>query len=168
MIEASVVLDWMKLSFDVDAERGILIWKNPPKNHPRLLGTEAGSLRPNVSGKLYCIVKMDRVAQKRGRLIYLWVNGRWPVPCIDHQNGDSTNDASSNLREATVMQNAWNHKKRARRIKLPMGVRTTAAGRFEARIGFNNQQLHLGAFDAPEEAHAVYLQKRKELYGQFA
>lgn len=120
-------------------------------------------------GKRYWVIKISRTSFKRGRLIFLAAHGRLPTPCVDHDNGDSLDDRKSNLREATVIQNAWNHKKRARRIDLPMGVRVLReSGRFQARISFHGRQIHLGAYDTPEQAHDVYLAKRKELYREWA
>ena len=66
------------------------------------------------------------------------------------------------------MQNAWNHKKRARKINLPMGVRNMASGKFQARIACNNKMMHLGTFDTPEQASSAYQQKRLEYFGEYA
>ncbi len=164
-----IEIDELHAIFTFDFERGRVFWKCPPKNHPRLVGSEAGSPRTAQSGKVYWHIKIGRKAYKRGRLIYLAATGRHDFECIDHINGDSEDDRLVNLREATITQNAWNHKGRARRIDLPMGVRRIArSGRYEARISYHKRQMHLGAFDTPEEAHAVYLAKRKELFREFA
>lgn len=155
--------------FDVDLIGGKLFWKAVSKYHGSLNGKQAGSPRPTHNGKSYWVIGIGGKAYRRGRLIFLVMHGRWPAPCLDHIDGNSLNDASSNLRECTVTENAWNHKKRARRISLPMGVRVVASsGRFAARISYHGRQIHLGAFDTAIEAQQVYLQKRKELYGQFA
>ncbi len=154
--------------FYVDMERGKLIWKKPPRNHPRLLGMEAGSPRAGHS-KTYWVIKIGRVAYRRGRLVFLAAHGHFPEPCVDHINGNSLDDRIENLREATVAENARNHKTRARRINLPMGVRVLrSSGRFQARISLDGKQFHLGAYDTPEQASAVYLAKRKELFREFA
>lgn len=155
--------------FDIDIKAGRLFWRSPPKQHPRLLGIEAGCPRTNHNGKRYWVVKIGKRHYRRGRLVYLVAYGRLPHPCVDHIDGDSLNDCISNLREATITENAWNHKGRSRRIQLPMGVRRIdSSGRFQARISFHGKQLHLGAFDTSEEARSVYIAKRKELYGEFA
>src|SRR3990167_7840191 len=99
MIEAAV-LAWMRATFDIDAEKGLLVWKVPPKHHPRLIGKPAGSARPNHNGKHYVVIKKGQRALKRSRLIFLWTHGRWPEPCVDHIDGNSTNDAIGNLRQA--------------------------------------------------------------------
>ncbi|MFG1413421.1 HNH endonuclease [Xanthobacter sp. VTT E-85241] len=155
--------------FVIDTEGGRLFWKKPPYNHPRLLGCEAGTRRAGRGGKTYWVVKIGRQTFRRGRLIYLAVHGRFPEPCVDHINGDSVDDRIWNLREATVTENAWNHKTRKRRHDLPMGVRLIPkSGRFEARISCHGRQFHLGAYDTPLEAHGVYLAKRRELFHEFA
>lgn len=168
-LDPQEVRTWMESTFDVDADAGVLTWRVAPKNHPRMAGRPAGCSRPNQSNKRYVYVKKDRMALRRGWLIFLWVNYRWPADLLDHIDGNSMNDSRSNLREATVTQNAWNHKRRAKRSTLPMGVRIIPkSGRYQARIAVNKRMLHLGAFDTPQEAQTVYLAKRKELFGEFA
>lgn len=163
-----LVIEWMRESFDVFPIEGKLVWRAPPKNHQRLLNSEAGSFRPTKYGKEYCHVKMNRRALKRGHLIFLWVWGRWPRPCLDHIDGNSRNDCIDNLREATIAQNAWNHKGRKKKSRLPMGVRKNPSGRYAARIAINKRSLSLGTFRTIKEAVAVYQKKRKEIFGEFA
>ena len=155
--------------FWLDLEAGRLFWRDPPKNHRGLVGEEAGGPRRGRGGKSYWVICIGKRAYKRGRLIFFAIHGRLPSPCLDHISGDSLDDRPRNIREATVTENAWNHKKRRRRINLPMGVRLIPhSGRFEARISVNKKQIHLGAFDTPEEAATVYAAKRKEFFRDFA
>jgi hypothetical protein len=149
-------------------DTGKFYWIKPSKYHSEKTLSEAGCAQRNHNGKNYWVIRFDGRAIKRGRLVFFVLNGRWPTPCLDHINGDSLDDRPENLREATIAENAWNHKKRARRIALPMGVRLAGSGRFQARIAHENRQIHLGCYDTPEEARAVYLAKRKELYREFA
>lgn len=158
----------MEQRIRLDKETGRFFWINPPKKHPDLFGKEAGYLNINKTGKNYWVIQIDGKKYKRSHLVFYFTNGYWAKPCIDHINGDSTDDRPSNLREATIRENAWNHKKRARRIQLPIGVRNLASGKFSARIGYCGKQIHLGSFQSPDEASAAYQSKRKELYGQFA
>lgn len=152
----------------LESDTGRLYWVTPSKFHPEKAGMEAGSPTPNHCGKLYWTVSLDGRKIKRGRIVFALTHGRWPTPCVDHINGDSLDDRPANLREATIQQNAMNHKRRARRILLPMGVRVAQSGRFQARISFQKKQHHLGCYDTPEQAHEVYLAKRKELFRDFA
>jgi hypothetical protein len=168
-LEPRLILDWMQARLGVDPEAGTIIWLDPPSNHPRLRGLLAGSPRKTRHGKVYWHIKYNRFAIKRSWLIFLWAHGRWPTDCLDHADGNSGNDAIGNLREATVLQNAWNHKKRARpsTSNLPMGIRLSH-GRFQARIGYRKTQIPLGSFATVEEALAIYAAKRRELYNDFA
>lgn len=161
-------LERIAFLFRVDADNGRVFWKNPPKQHPRLRDAEAGSLRPNHCGKMYCRIKIGRVAINRGHLIFFVVHGRWPLALLDHISGVSTDDRIANLREATVTQNAWNHKKRRKDSSLPMGVRRAVSGRYVARIACNKKKISIGTFDTAEQAAAAYITKRSELYGAFA
>ena len=162
------MIEVIKHHFHIDVERGVLHWKVAPRTHPRLAGVEAGGARRNHNGKFYWVIRLRGRAYKRGRLIFLIAHGRWPEPCVDHRNGNSLDDRLDNLREATVTENAWNHKGRKKRLQLPMGVRVIGSGRFQARLAYRGTMLHLGAFDTPNEAHAIYLAKRKEMYREFA
>ena len=154
--------------FNVYPDEGKFVWKNVSKHHKSLNGQEAGCPVVNQNGKTYWNIKINNKRYKRGRLMFLYVYGGFPNPCVDHINGNSLDDRIENLREATVIENAWNHKKRKRRIDLPMGVRNMANGKFQARISYKGKQLHLGVFDTPDEAKAIYETKRKKLYGKFA
>ena len=158
----------MEQLFKLDSETGKLFWIKPPKRHPDLLGTEAGCLQKNKSQKNYWVVQVNGKKYKRGRIVFFMTHGYWPSPCIDHINGDSTDDRPSNLRQATILENSWNHKTRKRKTNLPMGVRSNCSGTFSARIAYKGKQIHLGAFDSVEQASNIYQLKRKELYGQFA
>jgi len=157
---------WMERTFDVDPASGRLVWKVSPKMHPRMLGKEAGA--PRSSRKPYWYVKRDTLPIKRSWLVWLWAQHKWPDEMLDHIDGNSLNDRADNLREATTYQNAWNHKRRSRRINLPMGVRSMPSGRFEARISHMKTQHHLGSYATPAEAEAAYRAKRQELFHEFA
>lgn len=153
-----------------DFEAGRVYWLNPPKNHPRLRGAEAGTPQAQTSRKkTYWVIRIDGKPYRRSRLMFLAAHGRFPTPCVDHANGNSLDDRLINLREASVVENARNHKTRARRIDLPMGVRLIpGSGRYQARIGFCGKQLHLGSYETPELARAAYQNKRRELFHEFA
>jgi hypothetical protein len=153
--------------FEVDDENGRLFWKQPPFNHPRLAGAEAGGARISRHGKLYWVIKVRGRAYKRARIMFLAVHGRFPRPCVDHINGNSIDDRPVNLREATAADNNKNRKPRMFR-NLPMGVRETKYGRFTARLRTDGKLIHLGSYASIEEAHAVYSAKRREAFCEFA
>lgn len=167
-ISASAILAWMTESLEVRPETGELIWRRPPKRHPRLVGKSAGTPQKTSRGKSYVSVQHNGRRFKRSWLIFLWVNGRWPAKeIVDHADGDSLNDAIGNLREATVLENNQNHRKHTRAVDLPMGVRRSK-NRYVARITIDGHLVSLGAFDTVEAARAAYLLKRKDAFGDFA
>lgn len=152
----------------VDVSRGTAVWKAPSKFHRSLTGCDAGGPRRSHNGKFYWVIRLDGRTLKRGHLVFFIANGKWPEPVLDHRNGDSLDDRLDNLREATITQNAWNHQKRAKREPLPMGVRRTKLGRYQARLGFNKRSISIGIFATAESAADAYRAKRKEMYGEFA
>lgn len=156
------MIEQLKDMFHIYPETGKIYWKNPPKNHPDLMGKEAG-----FDSGTYWVIKVNKKAQKRSRLIFFIANGRFPSPCIDHINGIKTDDRIANLREATVMQNNWNHKNRVKTTDLPMGIRKNG-NKFVARISHNKKQITIGTFENLIEASNVYKEKRIELYGQYS
>lgn len=154
--------------FDICPNTGKFFWKNVSKHHKSLNGKEAGCIQKTVSGKKYHVIKINGKKYKRGRLMFFYVFKNFPKPCVDHINGNSLDDRIENLREASILENAWNHKNRKKTSKLPMGIRLTKNNKYQARISFMGKLLHLGIFENVEDAHNCYQLKRKELYGKFA
>ena len=166
-LDAASVLEWANQSFSIDLTNGRFIWTNPPRVHPRMLGKEAGSPRLG-RGKPYIHIKYKGRALKRSWLVFLCAYGRWPKECLDHIDRNSLNDALSNIREATVLQNAWNHRGRKKSTALPMGIRQLASGRYNARIAINRKSICLGTFETLDAAHEAYTKTRRELFGDYS
>lgn len=153
---------------DVDVIEGKCFWKNVSKHHSEKNGKEAGCVCRGDHGQSYWIIRIGRVGYKRSYLVFVVGTGRWPNIMLDHINGNSLEDSLLNLREATVTQNAWNHRTRKKKATTPMGVRQIPSGRFTARIAFNKKQICVGTFDTAAEAFVAYQQKRKELFGEYS
>jgi hypothetical protein len=151
----------------VDLATGVCVWRDATKHHRPLVGKVAGHARPNHSGKCYWIIKINGIPYRRAQIVLTIATGRWPTDTVDHIDGDSLNDCAANLRHATIMQNAWNHKRRAKTASTPMGVRMLPSGRYQVRIAVNKKQIHVGTFSTVEAASAAYQQARKENYGAF-
>ena len=164
----SIDLNMLNYLFTFDMENGKVFWKNPPKNHPKMLGKEAGaSIKCGQHNKYYWKIKINKKPVFRSHIIFYIANGYKANPCIDHINGNSLDDKLSNLRQATPLENSWNHKTRNKKSNLPMGIRKQN-NKFIARINYKNQYLHLGSFENLNDAVNIYKQKRIELYGQFS
>lgn len=86
-------------------EKGI-IWN-------KTFNRELGSAQANRTGKIYWIVPINTPKfrlLKRSHLIWWKAKGRWPILELDHIDRNSTNDISTNLKEATPSENQQNSK----------------------------------------------------------
>lgn len=68
---------------------------------------------------------------------------------IDHINGIRDDNRLENLRIVSQQQNKWN-------LKNIKGYRLKG-NKYEAKIGVNNKQIHLGYYNTEEEARQAYL-----------
>jgi hypothetical protein len=89
------------------------------------------------------------------RLAWLITHGEWPEHQIDHINRRKGDNRLGNLRDVTSKENNMNH--------IGKGY-VKRGGRFQAKIGIDGATKYLGNFDTAEEAHAVYLKKKAELF----
>lgn len=72
---------------------------------------------------------------------------------VDHENRDGLDNRRDNLRVVTHQQNGFN-----RGAKGYSWFR----GKCQAHIKVNGKNIHLGYFDTPAEAHAVYLDAKQK------
>lgn len=146
-------LEVLRERFEYDPESGVLKYKKT--------GKEAGTLNEG-----YKVVSIKDKMYKVHRLIWLLYYNIDPgSTLIDHVDGDPTNNKISNLRLATQKQNC--HNRKVRQTSMFKGVQVEK-GKYRARICVNNTLLHLGFFNTAEEAHAAYMSKARELFGEFA
>lgn len=128
--------------FEYDS--GKLLWKSPPKTHPRLLGKEAGG----INEKGYVSIQLDGKRYRRSQLVFLYHYGKIPRPVTDHINRVRHDDRIENLRELSVADNNRNNSKR--------NITLRKTGRYQVRRG----QRHLGMFDTLKEAEGAYDKNR--------
>ncbi|MGA7781138.1 MAG: HNH endonuclease [Paraburkholderia sp.] len=163
-----LTVDDIRARLSVDMESGRCYWVNATKYHSRLNGQEAGSPRKTRRGNFYWVIKINGNAYKRAQLVLMLATGRWPVEMVDHDNGNTLDDRSKNLRHASATENAQNHRTRAKKSPLPMGVRQLPNGKFQARITCNKKPVSIGVFESVDEALVAYKQKRKEVFHAFS
>lgn len=91
----------------------------------------------------------------------------WNPDQMDHINGNPGDNRLANLRSVTNAQNRMNCFRRKPRA-LPRGVVLRCDGlAFMAQISANGKHEYLGSFASPQDAHAAYLKRAKELFGDF-
>lgn len=85
---------------------------------------------------------------------------------VDHRNRNRTDNRRENLRFASPRENAANRGRRRDAHEKFVGVRQTANGRWQARVGERGR--HLGIFDTAEAAARARDDAAREEYGDFA
>lgn len=142
-------------------ETGVFTWRKRI-SRKSIVGAVTGT--QNGSGYL----KIGIYGQRHyaHRLAWLYMTGSWPAEYIDHIDGDRSNNRWSNLREATHAQNMWNmkHDAGASGFKGVVPNRKKWAARFKV----DGELIHLGSFDTPKEAYAVYQAAVRNIRGEFA
>ena len=94
----------------------------------------------------------DRSSQAR----FFYMTGEMPLGNVDHIDGNSANNAWSNLRLCTHAENMQNRKVSKRNKSGFLGVSKHSSG-WQATIAKDKKYYHLGLFKTPEEAHQAYL-----------
>lgn len=141
-----------------DPATGILRWRST--------GRKAGNLEKSTG---YVRVRIDGSRQYAHRLAFLVTTGDWPSFNIDHKNLIRDDNRWDNLRQATLSQNGANARLSSANKTGFKGVEWAPhAKRWRARLRFMGRRINLGYFDTPEEAHAAYLEKASEVFGDFA
>lgn len=125
-------------------------------------GTPAG----RTDSRGYRRIKLLGRDFRAHRLAWLYVHGQIPRGPIDHIDGDPENNAISNLRIGSFGINQQN-------IRLPqrnnssgfLGVhKRTDSNTYRACVSVNGKLHYFGGFKTPEEAHAAYLEKKRQLH----
>lgn len=146
--------------FHYDPETGVFTRIVTRQGQGARAGDVAGTLKP--SG--YLTIWICGANHMAHRLAWLYVHGTWPAHEIDHIDGNRANNAIANLRDVTRSVNHENLR-RARSDSAHgfLGV-SPFFGKWKSRITVNGKFQHLGVYDTPEEAHAVYLEAKRRLH----
>lgn len=92
-----------------------------------------------------------------------------PNSIVDHKNRNRLDNRRKNLRIATRSQNQWNRSLQKNSTSGFKGVTWHKKDRkWHARIGINNQRIHLGGFKSKKEAFEAYKSAAAHLHGSFA
>jgi hypothetical protein len=157
--EAKLSQARLKELLHYDPETGILVWL--VSRGGVLAGDRAGHPDRENAGRVLVRVGGDLFLGHR--LAFFYMTGRWPVPEVDHEDGDPSNNRWKNLREATHAENLQNIGVRADNSSGYTGV-ARYKGRWQAGIGFRGKRIHLGHFDTPEAAQAAYVAAKARLH----
>lgn len=148
-----------------DYQNGDLIWKIARRGRNKI---KAGSIAGFYGGNGYKSIGVDGKVYLAHRLIFLWNYGYMPK-IIDHIDRNPKNNCIENLREATQSQNIINSKKSIANTSGYRGVYWhTQLKKWQAKIGINGKDKHLGLFNDPQKAYETYCEAAKQQFGDFA
>ena len=154
--------DQLKQVLDYNPETGVFTWIKSTSNMVKV-GRIAGSYTKGAN-RIY--IKVFGKRYMAHRLAWFYVHGAFPRMQIDHIDGNSSNNALSNLREATNSQNGQN-KRKARKdcISGLAGAHyNKRRNKYLARIKINKEVIYLGSYATMQEAHNVYITAKRKLH----
>lgn len=144
----------------LEYKNGKLFNKKRRKGTPYL--KEAGSILP--SG--YRELKIDGKRFLAHRVVWKIKKKRDPLSCLDHKNGNKSDNRISNLREINHVKNMQNQKKRKTNTSGNVGVYwDKASKKWMALIMVNYKSIHLGRYEKKQDAIAARKKAEKEYWG---
>jgi hypothetical protein len=170
-------IQFLKEALDYDPLSGNFIWKTRPIHHfknargqwqwnAKYAGTKSGTLqKPNSKfGYERIKIQISGKSFNAHRLAWIFVHNHIPDGMqIDHIDGDSKNNAISNLRLVTHSENHKNRGVPKSNTSGAVGVRCVE-NIWQARIKVDGKEIHLGSFDNFESAAQARMKASKE-YG---
>ena len=152
--------DYVLSAFDY--QEGNLIRKTGRVNE---IGQIAGCVH---KGKGYIHVKIKAKAFKAHRLVFLYHHGYLPE-CVDHIDGDKTNNKIENLRAATKEENCRNQKIRSTNKSGYKGVKWVEhCKKWQVEVCKNYKQLRFGMYEDLELAGLVAIEATELIHGRFS
>jgi hypothetical protein len=110
-----------------------------------------------------------RTHAKKGIYLHRFILNAPKGVDVDHKNGDGLDCRRSNMRLATRSQNLANLPWNAANTSGFKGVSFhKQSGRIQVVIGYRNRRYHIGLYDDPAFAAAVYDAAARHLFGSFA
>lgn len=134
----------------------------------RISGPKAGSVAGHLRKKDgYVMIGVLGRSMQAHRLAWLYVYGFWPSD-IDHKDRNRSNNAISNLREATQSQNNMNTGLGASNTSGFKGVTwNRSSGKWQAQAKLNGKCHYLGLFPSAEGASLAYQDFCRRNHGDF-
>ncbi len=127
---------------------------------------DAGKVAGDSRNGGYARISIDGERYLAHRLAWFFVYQRFPLGDIDHIDGNKSNNAIANLREATHIQNMQNQRKpKVDGTSGFLGV-TWHKGdrRWQAQIVVDRRYKYLGSFNDKDAAKVAYLEAKRELH----
>jgi len=147
-----------------DYRDGKLFWKKVTSTRSDVIGKEVGCI--NSQG--YKTTKIGGKNHLVHRLIYAMFYSDVPK-CLDHIDGNRSNNKIENLRKATFSENMFNAKSYKTNKTGVKGVNfNKECQKFSARCAIKGKSHWLGLYKTLEEAEKVVKDFRTKHHGDFA
>jgi hypothetical protein len=160
----TLTVERLREVLDYDPATGVFTWLIATSRRVRI-GSVAGTVDPRG----YRHINVDGHRYYAHRLAWFYVYGEWPAGILDHEDQVPGHDWFKNLRPATQSKNLANSRRKTDSLSGFKGVAyVPRLSRWQARVAINGKRFYIGSFATPEEAHAAYMAKARELYGEFA
>ena len=164
MDDATITADFVRSRIKYDPYTGKFTWLILRGRDVSALNIDAG-----CDGRKhgYARITFGQKGFLAHRLAWLYVTGQWPSKDIDHIDGNRSNNKWLNLREASQQQNSQNLRKARSNSKSQLlGAHYSKCNKnWAAQIRFNGKIHHIGSFSTPEDAHAAYIEKKRQVHG---
>lgn len=159
--KTALTIPLLRELLDYDPDTGAFKWAVDRSNVKA--GTPTGCTAVNG----YTIIRICGKAMLAHRLAWMHFYQEDPPKLIDHINGEKTNNRIKNLRAGDKVLNGQNQRK-AQANNKSSGLLGVAYIRhikkFAAYIDKDGRRQYLGWFADKNEAHAAYIEAKRELH----
>jgi len=162
-----------------DPDTGVFTWKERPLSmfkcerdfnrwNSAYAGKEAGDIKyeKNRNRPSWKRIRFLNCEFSALTLAYFYMAGIWPIERLDCIDGDYTNLKFKNIRECTWTDSRYKTVTPKGKNKL-IGVQLRKSGKYEANITVKRKTIYLGSFNTPEEAHAAYVEAKRQISPEF-
>jgi len=140
--ELLITQEILKSSLSYNKDAGLFTWRYAKK------GTAKGSFAGCVNSLGYTFIGINKNRYLGHRLAWLYIHGKWPDNCIDHINGNRSDNRIDNLRDVTHLENHKNRRMNTNNTSGSTGITWRKdLCRWCARIYVNGKQIYLGFFE---------------------
>lgn len=166
---------YLQECFTYNPEDGLMYWKERPLHHfdgilskqKRFNTLFANTLVNGRDDKNYILVPINKKYLKAHRLIWKMYYGEDPKYFIDHINGIADDNRICNLQDISNKENQRKFTKLNKNNTTGYIGVSYYMGAYQANIrDGEGGNLHLGAFETPEEAALMREIQAKKIYGE--
>lgn len=155
-----ITAEFLRSKYEYNADGGYFIFKTSSP------GCKKGRKVGHLNQRGYISISINKVRFQAHRLIWLYVNGAFPLKSLDHINGIRHDNRIENLRECSQSENLQNQRKHTARKSSGLigAVKKKGTSLWSSQITLMKVKRHLGYFKTEEDAHAAYVKAKRELH----